>query len=258
MANVVRFSFALSPRMRSFLELRDALSSLDEACRQNQARNWLHAVCDLRASLLGEQGRKCVLPELIGLLVAMQAHLTQLAGDIPQYQASIDQTCAALDQHIQTLQSGLPDITSYLAQDALINAYLNTQKKQDWLGHKIGLPQSLGALWQGAENRSAWLQQGLTPLSTAVRDLDQMLNDYVQWEERTAEGGSGQISPERGVTHGLLVIGLPAESVAQGIIPDISGNKLAIRLRFQRWQPGEPPLELSDDQPYAMMLIPIA
>ncbi len=258
MSDMVRFSFALSPRMRSFLELRDALHALNDAREQGHARDWLHAACDLRASLLGEQGRKCVIPELIGLLDAMQRHLNKLAGDVPQYQTSINKTCVTLDKHIHALQAGLSEFTAYLAQDALINAYLNTQKKQDWLGHKIGLPQSLDALWQGAANRSAWLQQGLAPLSTATHNLDQMLNDYVQWEEGTAKGGNSQITPERGITHGLLVIGLPEESVARGIIPDISGNKLAIRLRFQRWLPGQPPMELSDDQPYTMMLIPIA
>jgi len=257
-SDIIRFSFALSPRMRSFLELRDALHCLQLARDQHHARDWLHAACDLRASLLGDQGRKAVIPEVIGLLVSMQAHLHQMSKDIPQYKASIEKACSTLDAHAHALQPGLPDATHFLAQDALINAYLNAQKKQDWLGHKLGMPQSLDALWQGGDERSTWLHGDLACLNAAVLDLDQMLNDYVQWEERTAVGGCGQITPERGTNNGLLVIGLPAASVADGIIPDVSGNKLAIRLRFQRWVPGEPPLEVSEDQPYAMMLIPIS
>jgi len=257
-SGMVRFSFALSQRMRSFLEVRDALHCLDLALEQQQPRDWLHAACDLRASLLGDQGRKSVIPEVVGLLISMQTHLNQLGKDIPQYKEGIEQACRTLDAHVQVLHAGLPDAINFLAQDALINAYLNTQKKQDWLGHKLGLPQSLDTLWSGNDERSSWLHHNLKGLNAAVRDLNQMLNDYVQWEEGIAVGGCGQIAPERGSSNGLLIIGLPEASVASGIVPDISGNKLAIRLRFQRWVPGEPPQEVSEDQPYAMMLIPVA
>lgn len=244
--------------MHAFLELRDALRSLDQASEAGQARDWLHATCDLRASMLGDQGRKSVVPEVISLLISMQTHLNQLAEDIPHYKANIDQTCSSLDAHIRALQIGFPDVGRFLSQDALINAYLNTQKKQDWLGHKLGLPQSLDTLWHGSEYRVSWLNNELKPLKAAVFDLDQMLNDYVQWDERVAVGGSDQIMPERGITHGLLVIGMPAASVENGVIPDVSGNKLAIRLRFQHWISGEPPQEVTEDQSYSMMLIPVA
>ncbi len=257
MSELVRFSFPLTPRMRSFLELRDALRCLARAARDGQPSSWLHAACDLRASLLGEQGRKCALPEMTALMVSMQVHLQQLGQDMPQYQNGIEQACDSLSGHIRALQGGLAEVAGFLKRDALISAYLNAQKKQDWLGHRLGLPQSLETLWSGAGNRAAWLQRQLAPLESAVSEIDRMLNDYVRWEERVARDGCGQITPERGGSHGLLVIGLSAGAVADGIIPDVSGNRHAIRLRFQRWQTGEAPAEVSDDQPYVMMLIPV-
>lgn len=258
MTDMVRFSFALTPRMRSFLELRDALAEIQQAWADQQPRPWLQAVCDLRASLLGEQGRKAAIPELIGLLVAMQAHLQQLAEEAPDYRATIEATCGKLDSHVLALQSGMSEACEFLTRDSLINAYLNALKKQDWLGHKPGLPQSLACLWQGYAGQASRLNGMLQPLARATRELDTMLNDYVRWQQAVAVEGCGQITPERGIGHGLLVIGLSAEDVASGIMPDVSGNRHAIRLRFQRWQPGQPPLEVRDDISYAMMLVPVA
>jgi len=40
-------------------------------------------------------------------------------------------------------------------------------------------------------------------------------------------------------------------------MPDISGNRLAIRIRFQLWTPGLPPSDYTGDQPYSMMLVPV-
>ncbi len=258
MTDMVRFSFALTPRMRAYLDLRDAMVELRQAWQTQQTRPWLLAACDLRASLLGEQGRKNALPELIALILAMQEHLQQLAEESPQYRQAIEQTCERLDGHAQTLQQGLTEAWDFLGRDALINACLNALKKQDWLGHKPALPQSLAALWPGYASEAGRLMQMLQPLEQAISELDGMLNDYVQWQPAVAAEGCGQITPERGTVFGLLVIGLKQEDVAAGIVPNVSGNRHAIRLRFQRWQPGQPPAEVHEDIDYAMMLVPVA
>ena len=145
----------------------------------------------------------------------------------------------------------------FLAKDALINAYLNTQKKHDWLGHKLCMQQSVKALWKKSEVRTKPLHTALTPLCEAVNCLDDMFNDFVRWKQCVATDGTGHITPERGISFGLLVIGLPTATVANGIIPDISGNRLAIRLRFQLWNPGKAPQEVNEDQPYSQMLVPV-
>jgi len=257
MTEMVHFSFALSPRMRSFIELRDALACLEAARSAQQGTAWLHAACDLRASLLGDQGRKNVIPEVIALFSDMQVHLHQLAKDAPHYSTHIQLACDKIIKHIQRLHSGLPDACHFLADDALINAYLNTQKKHDWLGHKLCIQQSIGAIWQRSETRTQPLHTALLPLCEAVDCLDNMLNDFVQWKECVATHGTGHITPERGKAFGLLVIAMPADVVAKGIMPDISGNRLAIRIRFQLWTPGSPPTDFEGDQPYSMMLVPV-
>jgi len=255
--NMVRFSFALSPRVRAFIELRDALACLENAYVCQNAPSWLHAACDLRASLIGDMGRKPVVPELIGLLHDVEAYLNKLATEAPHYQATIRKTCEKLEAHIEKLQPGMPEVCNILSKDALISAYLNAQKKGDWLGHKLCLQQCMKALWTQPDARTLPLHHAMVPLCDAVNSLDDMLNDFVSWKEQVATGGSGHINPDRSSNYGLLVIAIPEEDVARGIIPDISGNRLAIRVRFQHWQPGEAPKELAEDQAFSMMLIPV-
>ena len=257
MTEKVQFSFALSPRMRAFIEVRDALACLEHARQLQQGAAWLHAACDLRASLLGDQGRKSIVPEVIGLCVEMKEYLQQLMHDAPHYREQILHSCSQIDSLLSLLQPGMPEACQFLSDDALINAYLNAQKKHDWLGHKLCLQQSMAVIWSESDRRTAPLHRLLEPLKQAVHMLDGMLNDFVAWKQGVARGGNGHITPERGKSFGLLVISLPASAVTEGVIPDISGNRLAIRLRFQHWQPGKPPVDFNDDVPYAMMLVPM-
>jgi hypothetical protein len=75
--------------MRSFLELRDGLKCLERARQSNQHYAWLLAACDVKTSLLGENGRKQAVPELVALLASMRAHLTRLVENHPEYRHKI-------------------------------------------------------------------------------------------------------------------------------------------------------------------------
>jgi len=244
--------------MQAFLLLRDGLRCMEEAEHSGQSYLWLQACVDVRASLLGEQGRKPALPEILGLFVSVRTHLEKLAGEHPRFRKSIDASCERIDEHAQALRDGLDEACRLLGQDALIGTYLNAQKKQDWLAHKSCLPQSLTTLWSEAIERRQELHEQLTDLASAVYCLDGMLHDYVMWEKRIAREGCDQINPERGIHFGLAVIGLDRKDVCQGIVPDISGNRLAIRLRFQQWLPGLPARQVQEDVAYSMMLVPVA
>ncbi|HXH64239.1 MAG TPA: hypothetical protein VNH42_01890 [Mariprofundaceae bacterium] len=258
MTELVRFSYALSPRMQAFIELRNGLDCLDKAAQQQSAHAWLCAASDIRSSLTGDQGRKLALPEIVGLLVSMQAHLQSLAKDYPRYAQTIQKACERLDAHMQNLRGGLGGAIDWLYNDSLISTHLNALKKQDWLGHKPALPQCLGTLWHPDHERVVRLGRELDPLRQAIRSLDQMLHEYVGWSVRTAEEGCDQITPERGVNYGLLVIGLEQAMVEAGITPDISGNRVAVRVRFQQWPPGEAARDFTDTFDYSMMLVPFA
>lgn len=258
MTDHVRFSFALSPRMQAFIELRNGLQCLEMASRQGNGQAWLCAASDLRTSLIGEQGRRPALPEILGLLVSMQAHLQGLAKQYPRFAQTIAKACERLDGHTQGLQDGLGEVVDWLYNDALISTHLNALKKQDWLGHKPALPQCLDALWHPDDARTTALHQGLAPLSEAVLSLDHMLHEYVDWSEREAVDGCDQITPEKGGNYGLLVIGLDRATVAAGITPDISGNRVAVRVRFQQWPVGKAVQDVIDPVRYTMMLVPFA
>ncbi len=257
MSSLIRFSFPLGPRMEAFLQLRNALVCLFEAERTNQPLVWLQASADVRLSLTGEQGRRPAVPEVMGLLETMQAHLEQLAEDHPRFRKRIMDSCARLERHAATLRDEHGAVLQWLESDALIDAWLNALKKHDWLGHKRSLLSALPALWQNTMRREEAVAR-LSPLAEAVENLHAMLHDYVAWEARVASEGSDQLLPERGQRFGLVIVGLEEEQVSAGLIPDISGNHLAIRIRFQRWLPGEVAQTVTEDVPYHAMLVPVA
>jgi hypothetical protein len=257
MSALIRFSFPLGPRMEAFLQLRNALACLFEAEHENRPLAWLQAGADVRLSLSGEQGRRPALPEVMGLLVTMQAHLEQLAEDHPRFRERIMDSCARLERHAAALRDEQDAARQWLESDALIEAWLNALKKHDWLGHKRSLPSALPALWQNATRREETARR-LAPLAEAVESLHAMLHDYVAWESRVAREGSDQLMPDRGQRFGLVIVGLSESQVSAGLAPDISGNRLAIRIRFQRWSPGQASEPVLEDVLYHAMLVPVA
>jgi len=256
MVELARFSFALTPRMRSFIELRDGLRSLERARQCDQSYTWLLAACDVRSSLLGEHGRKQAVPELVALLASMRTHLTQLVENHPEYRGKILEACDLIEKYIESMRLSVQDAMDFFCEDALLGSYFNALKKQDLLAHKPTLPQGLGLLWSTSRHKDI-LGDHLHDLHAAVTHLDIMLNDFVGWEKRVASSGLDQIVPERGVEYGLLVLGLDTACVQQGIVPECSGNRHAIRVRFQQWKAGTAACDVEDDLPYYSMMVPI-
>lgn len=258
MAELVRFSFPLSARMHTFMELRDGLLCLESARQSNQPYAWLQAAVDIRASLIGEYGRKQAQPELVSLLVSMRTYLTGLADMHPKFERQILESCDALTAHSEMLRQGLRGAIDFLLEDGLINCYINAFQKQDFLGHRPLLAQALlDSFWKSASHRDA-LSEQLHELYSAVLHLDAMLNDFVRWEERRAEDGVDQIVPERGSDCGMLIVGLDPDTVRKGIIPEFSGNRLAVRLRFLQYNAGEEARDVMGDQGYSLMKVPIS
>mgnify|MGYP000677953323 CR=1 FL=1 len=179
MNDMVQFSFALSSRMRAFIELRDALACLENAYVSQNGPAWLHAACDLRTSLIGDHGRKPVVPEIIGLLQDVEKHLQGLCEGMPHYQSRIQKACDKIEVHIEHLKPGLPEVAKILSSDALLGAYLNAQKKHDWLGHKLCLQQSIKAIWKHPDSRTLPLHHALLTLCDAANSLESMLKDFV-------------------------------------------------------------------------------
>ncbi len=261
MSEPVRFSYALNARIRAFLDVAQALRELKHAAKVHAPLAWLQAAADLRDSMLGEHQRKPALGEIQALLAGTRNAVRELAARHPEYAEQIRQTCNRLERHLAELEDGAPELMRWLSRDALIAAFHNALKKQDWLAHKPALADALTALWpENAEQppeRAARLTELVRPLAEATATLEEILYNYVPWERRIAEDGSDQISPPRNQEHGLLVIALPADQVAQGVVPNISGNRLAIRLRFLRLNEGGPSEAVGSPVEYAMMLVPL-
>jgi len=257
MNGLIRFSFPLSARMQGFLQVRDALDYLQRGEASGQPYLWLQACADLRLSLFGEQGRRPGLADVVGLLAGMQENLDTLADEHPRYGEQIMRSCATLERHEKNLRGGIEEVMNILSSDALILAWHNCQKKHDWLGHQEHFPQAVQALWSEKRRRET-LQEALHPLAEAVESLHGMLHDYVGWEQRLATAGADHIRMDKDKECGLLVIGLSHDRVQAGLVPGISGNRMAVRLRFQCWPVGEVARQAEEDVRYSLMLVPVA
>ncbi|MDQ6968356.1 MAG: hypothetical protein Q9M14_06725 [Mariprofundaceae bacterium] len=256
MNSLVRFYFSLTPRLQAFITLRDGLQCLEYARQQNNPYSWLQAATDVQASLLGEYGRKPAILEVMALLKSIREHLDKLAQKHPSFSDQITENCKSITEHEQTIRQCMPTILAFLNKDGILNAWVNANKKQDFLGHKLNFPQALPIFWQTL-NLQNTLSESLQELCAIVTHVDAMLNDFVPWSDKIAEEGRAQITPPRSDQHGLLIIGLDSKWVQQGITPEFSGNRLAIRMRFQTWIAAEPQTIVEEDIPYRMMLVPI-
>jgi len=254
--SLVRFYFSLTPRLQAFITLRDGLYCLEMARQQNNPYAWLQAATDVQTSLLGDHGRKSVAPEIMALLKSIREHLHKLAQEHPDFSEQILEACESITQHEQTVRQCMPNILEFLSHDGMLNAWVNANKKQDFLAHKLHFPQILAIFWQSLNVQDEF-GKSLQELCSIVTHIDSMLNDFVPWSEKIAMEGRAQISPPRGDQHGLLIIGLDAKWVQQGITPEFSGNRLAIRMRFQAWKAAESQSVFEEDIPYRMMLVPI-
>ncbi|MDX8397937.1 MAG: hypothetical protein R8K49_06420 [Mariprofundaceae bacterium] len=256
MDHLTRFYFALTPRMQAFLDLRHGLHCLELGLQQNSPYACLQAVADIRSSLLGEGARKPALPELMGLMKGMRAHLDALADKHPDFRAGIEVESNRIAEYESNVSECIVPAMEFVAEDGLVNAWNNCVQKQDWLGHKLHLPQVLPVMWKHL-NMSECLREKLQDLNIVVQKVHAMLNDFVPWAESLAQGGSDQVVIPRGENLGLLIIGLTDEWVKRGVFVDFSGNHLAVRVRFQQWHLSAAQTPIEEEVPYQMMLVPI-
>ncbi len=255
---IVPIAFPISQRMQSFIELRDALRTLNQSMRNQSAYAWLVAAKEISNMLLGEGNKKPVMPNILSLFHTMGKHFKHLADKHPDFKDSLIQAAAGLDEHAENIREALPKASAFLQADAWLTAYADAMRKQDPIGHKLTLPQSIQHLWLGAEQHAQALYQLVEPMEQAIEHLSQMLHAHVPWEHRMAKGGSDQIILHAQDDIGLLIVGVPEEALAQGILPSCSGFRSIIRLRFTRWQAGKPAQELGQDQAYTLMMVPIS
>ncbi|MDQ6963060.1 MAG: cell division protein ZapD [Mariprofundaceae bacterium] len=254
MSEIIPFSFPLNQGMHAFLRVRDSLRCLAES---QDAYAWLQAGADLRCSVLGEQGRHPAIPEVINLLVSTQEHLKKLAANHPEFAENIHFACENMDLQVQHLRDEQETIAKALSEHSLLTRYSHSIQQYDWLGHKYLIPQGFHLLWQEMTELHQPLMQLLEPLIITVKDLDIMLHDSVSWQQATASNGVDSISPEHTPNLGLLVIGLSSEQVRAGVVPEVSGNRMAIRLNFHNWTAQGQPELITTDVSYQHMMVPI-
>jgi len=257
MSNLIPISFALTPRMQSFIELRDALRCLYHAIDNTSVYAWLLAAKEINDLLIGEGHKKPATPNILSLFHSMRKHLVAIAEKHPEFELQLQKACKQLDTHVGNIQAQLPGIADYLACDGWLNAYTEATRKNDLLGHKLAIPQTFQALWLTNGEQARKLQLLVEPVMQAIEHLNQMFHAHVAWDYRTAQKGCDQIILGAQDDIGLLIIGMKSSDLAQGIVPDCAGFRSTVRLRFTQWKPGEIVKEFTQDQEYAVMMVPL-
>jgi len=243
--------------MQSFLECRNALQCLNHAKNHHDMYAWLQAIQDLNESLQGSVARKPAIPEIISLIHALQQHLSKLSRQPTHFKQAILDAHNKLGEHEVKLAQSLPELLDAIAQDGVIQSWINSQKKMDWVGHRLFFPQTLAVFWDslGIQHN---IEQNLQDVHDMIRHVDGMLHDFVPWNKTIAQGGCDQIHiASQEEPCGLLIVGLPQHLVQSGITPEFSGNRHTIRIRFQQYRVGKPCQMPEHDIPYQHMLVPI-
>jgi len=256
--NIIPISFALTPRMQSFLDMRDALRCLAFAMQNDSPYAWLPAAKETHDLLVGDGIKKPSVPNIISLFDAIRKHYQALADKHPEFNTQLTKACDDIDLSAEKVRLQVPEAANFLSSDAWLTAYTESLRKQDIIGHKLGLPQLIQPLWHGEGEHAKKLYLMLEPMMKAIEHLNQILHAHVPWEQRVAIEGYDQITLASQDDIGLLIIGLSSETIAQGIIPSCSGFRSVVRLRFSQWQPGKIEHDLLHDQNYALMMVPIS
>ena len=145
----------------------------------------------------------------------------------------------------------------FLNADAWLTAYRDSIRKQDLLAHKLSLPQLIHPFWHHNKHAQQ-LYTIIEPMIQAIEHLNTMLHAHVPWQQRIANTGYDQITLAAQDDIGLVIIGVPEQAIAQGIVPSCSGFRAVIRLRFSQWLPGKVEHDITHNQPYALMAVPIS
>ncbi|MDQ6989983.1 MAG: hypothetical protein Q9M19_08890 [Mariprofundaceae bacterium] len=256
--NIIPITFALTPRMQSYLELRDALRCLQQAFEGNAPYAWLSAAKEVHDLLLGEGLKKVATPEVLSIFTSLQKHFEHLAAKHSQFKDKLNQACTEISQHSDNIRRDIHLAADFLCADAWLTTFEENIRKQDFLGHQSSLPQIINPLWFGHGKHGQRLNKILTSLHQAMEYLDTMLHSHVPWQQRLAQEGNDQITIPKHEDMDLMIVGLQADDLAQGIIPQYSGSRRSIRLRFNQCLPGQPIKHVEHDQNYTLMLVSIA
>ena len=256
--HLIPVSFALTPRMQSFLELRDALRCLTQATEQHAPLTWLAAAKDLHDLFIGDGNKKPAIPNVMSLFGSLRKHYMELAKKYPDYQERLQQACSDIDMQADIIREHVPAALELLEADAWINAYSENVRTLDLLGHKLALPQVMETLWFGHDTEYAGrLHHMLKPILPAIEKVNTMLHTHTPWQKRVAKNGCDQITLHAQDEIGLIILGLTEESLGRGIVPECSGFRSTVRVRFSRWQPGRNAEDLTSDYEYSIMMVPL-
>jgi cell division FtsZ-interacting protein ZapD len=255
--NLIPIAFPLTPRMQSLIELRDALRCMQQAWQSQSPFLWLTASNDIHALLVGDRHKKPAIPNIISLFSSMQKHFKHLGEKHPEFEQKLVQACKEIAASAEKIRNSTSPSIDFLNADAWLTAYRDSIRKQDLLGHKLSLPQLIHPLWQSSEHAQQFYTI-VEPMIQAIEHLNTMLHAHVPWQQHIAKAGYDQITLAAQDDIGLVIIGMPEQAVAQGIVPSCSGVRAVVRLRFSQWLPGKVEHDIKHNQPYALMAVPIS
>lgn len=254
--HLIPIAFALTPRMQSLIEMRDALRCMQQAWQHQSPYQWLTATHEIHALLVGDRHKKPAIPNIISLFSSMQKHFKKLVLKYPEFEKKLLHACAEVESSADKVRKTTSQTIDFLNADAWLTAYRDSIRKQDLLGHKLSLPQLIHPFWHNSEHAQQ-LYTIIEPMIQAIEHLNTMLHAHVPWQQRIAKSGYDQITLAAQDDIGLIIIGMPEAAIAQGIVPSCSGFRAVLRLRFSQWTPGKVEHDITHNQTYALMAVPI-
>ena len=249
---MILYEYPLHERIRTYLRLEHLFLRLQQLVARSDALDHHFALvtlfeimdvagrADLKSDLLKDLDRqKHVLDAYRGNPAIAEAVLDKVVGEIDQTYTALNTQQGKAGQPL-TENDWLMSIRSRISIpggtcEFDLPAYYAWQ-------HKTGLVRQT--------DLSQWIST-LTPLADAVHLMLKLLRDSGSPQKVIANGGQFQQALPQGRTFLLLRVALDA---AQGLIPEISGNRLMVSVRLMRPGDDQRPQLVADDVAFELAL----
>jgi cell division protein ZapD len=229
---VITYEYPFNERIRTYLRLESLFRRLLELVARDSALDHHYALASL-FEVMDVGARADLKADVLRDLEKQKQALASYRGNPSIAQSVLDEVLQQIEQCYSKL-NGLTGKAGHILTE------------NDWLmsiRSRIGIPGGTCAFdlpayyaWQqdaGGQRRAdlqGWITT-FTPLAEAIGLLLTLLRDSGIPQKVMATGGQFQQALPQGRTFQLLRMNLDAQ---QGLIPEISGNRLIVSIRFMR------------------------
>ena len=249
---VILYEYPFNERIRTYLRLEHLFGRLGQLLQRESALDHHFALLTL-FEVMDVTGRADQKSDVLKDLEKQKGLMAAYRGNPAISEASLDALLAQLEQAFTQLNSQLGKPAHELTEHEWLMA---VRSRAAMPGGTCGFDLPAYHTWQHgqAANRRADLHRwvaSLEPMAQAIALLLQILRTSGKPRMVTASAGQYQMGLPQGRTAQLLRLRLD-ESL--GLVPEISGNRLAVSVRLMRMQPDGKLLAERVDAPFELTL----